>query len=218
MLIKVTESLARTIYDDEDDIELYAYGLQIFLSNVLELLFVVVLGLCIGRLFETIAFLGAFITLRTGAGGYHAKTFFRCFLGLLFVYGLHLAILSLTPVYWIYYLCLLLMVISIFPILKYAPVADPNKPIGPIQRKCFRKRSVVVFLIQAAIIVAMCGFGIAAANLGIYIADTIQYVLLSFVIGLATASGSVVAARIQNARGRANYDCQDDHALSSLLN
>jgi accessory gene regulator B len=212
MLDKMTLSLARAYYAqsgveyDEDDIEVYSYGLQIFLSSVLEVLAVLIIGLCIGRFFETIAFFVSFISLRSGAGGYHAKTYLRCFFGLLVVYGLHIGVLIITPVSVSYYVPLLILTLSVFPILRYAPVADPNKPIGPIQRKAFRRRSLVMLLIQIVIILAGSAFGIATSHTG----EVIPYILLSFAIGQLTASGSLIAAKIQNARGRANYDCQDE--------
>jgi accessory gene regulator B len=201
----MTISLARAYYADsaveydEDDIEVYSYGLQMFIAPFLSVLFVLVLGFCIGKFFETAAFLAAFISLRPSAGGYHAKTHLRCFSGLLVVYGLHLAVLYLTPATPVYQLSLLLLVVSTFPVLKYAPVADANKPIGPIQRKQLRKRSIEVFLIQAAIIAGMGIFGLVSSYVGIRIMEGIPYILLSFALGQLTASGSLVAAVIRNA-------------------
>ena len=192
MLDKITLSLARSYYADsgleydEGDIEVYSYGLQMFLATVFDILFVLVLGLCIGKFFETAVFLAAFISLRSSAGGYHAKDYLRCLAGLLVVYGLHLAILILTPAALTNHLSLIFLAISIFPILKFAPVEDANKPIGPIQRKTFRKRSVVTLAIQAVIIVGISIFGV------------IPYILLSFAMGLLTASGSLVAVIIRN--------------------
>ena len=125
MLNKMTLSLARAYYAqsgteyDEDDIEVYSYGLQIFLSNVFEVLAVLIIGLCIGRFFETVAFFVSFISLRSGAGGYHAKTYLRCFLGLLVVYGLHIGVLMLTPTAVIFYVPLGILALSVFPILRY---------------------------------------------------------------------------------------------------
>jgi len=202
MLEKMTLSLARAYYDengaeyDEDDIEVYSYRLQMFLAPLFDVLFVLTAGLIIGRFFETIAFLAAFIVLRSSAGGYHAKTFFRCFLGLLVIYGLHLVILYLTPVTLVYQLSIAIIAISIFPILKYAPIADANKPIGPIQSELYRKRSVVILLVQSTLIVGVSIFGIATSHTGIVVAEIFPYILLSFAIGQLTASGTLVAAII----------------------
>ena len=202
MLDKMTLSLARTYYAgsgieyDEDDVELYSYGLQTFLEPVIEIATVLIISLLAGRFFETVAFLGAFCVLRFYAGGYHAKNFSRCFMGLLVVYGLLLSTLNLAPLtaMLMYQLSLVIVVISIVPILRYAPVAHINKPIGPITRKQFRKRSIVILATEALIIVGASVYGIAIHHAGYSIAGIIPYILLSFAVGLLTASGSLVTA------------------------
>jgi hypothetical protein len=71
-----------------------------------------------------------------------------------------------------------------------------------------RRKSIVTLSIQTAIIVGMSVFGIVTSHTG----EVLPYILLSFAIGQLTASGSLIAAKIQNARGCANYDCQDKHS------
>ena len=159
MLNRFATNMAQTYYTncdepyDEGDIEVYAYGLEIFLSSVLEVFATLLLGLFMGKFFETIAFFAAFIPLRSLAGGYHAKTNLRCFAGLLVIYAIFLGILYFTPIEIMSYMALAFALISALPVLILAPLPDKNKPIGPIQRVTLRKQSVIVYCVQAVIIV-----------------------------------------------------------------
>jgi len=213
MLNKMAISLAQSFYAqsgnkyDEDDIELYAYGLVSFLSTIFEIFAVLLWGIIVGRMFETISFFVSFIPLRSFAGGYHARTIPRCFLILLIIYALNLAVIRYTPYSLTNYVSLMFLSISAFPILKYSPVADVNKPIGPIQRKEFRKKSLIIFFSQALIIVIVGGFCMITSKYGLVIAEKIPYICLSFAIGQLTASGSLVAAKIHRVRGGAINEC-----------
>jgi len=193
MLYKWALSMAQSFYVnsgkpyDEDDIEDYAYGLEMLVENVFELLAVFLIGVFMGRAFETIVFILAFISLRGLAGGYHSKTSFRCFLTFLAVYGLFLAIIHFTPLWLTNYIALISVGLSAISIFALAPVPHPNKPIGQQQHKFFRKMSITVFLIQAFIIVGLAALGI------------VPFIGLSLAIGQLSAATSLLAAKIQYA-------------------
>ena len=199
MLNKMSLSLAQTFYTnadieyDEGDIEVYAYGLEVFLSSVLEVLAILIIGIFVGRIFEALAFFISFIPLRSFAGGYHAKTHLRCFFVLLVVYGLVLLILNLIPISFAVHIALICVGLSVFPILKFAPLADVNKPIGVLQRKEFRKKSVFILLVQAIIIIGLSGL-IIMFN----VSAIISYICLSFALGQLSAVMSLVVAKIRN--------------------
>ena len=205
MLHKLTLNLAQTFYTnndieyDEGDVEVYAYGLELFLSAVLEVLAVLVLGILLGRVFETIAFFAAFIPLRSYAGGYHAKTHLGCFFVLLVIYALILSVLHTIPPELISHVAIFCVGLSTYPILNFAPLADANKPIGPLQRKKFKKKSVFIFLIQAIIIMGLSGFIMISAMRGIEIAIIVPYICLSLALGQLSSSGSLLFAKIRNA-------------------
>ena len=174
---------------DDGDIEVYSYGLQLLLSSVFEISAVLILGLCIGRLFETVAFFSGFIPLRLYAGGYHAKTHFRCFMVLLATYLIFLTVLYITPIEMANHTAIVLVCVSAFSILKLAPIADANKPIGPIQHKEYRRKSVSIYFFQAIIIA------------GISIAGVFPYIALSLAVGQLTVAGSLAAAKLINVAG-----------------
>jgi len=192
MLERIATDLAHFFYAnsgteyDDGDVEIYSYGLQMFLSSVLEVSFVAILGICVGRFFETAAFFIGFIPLRLYAGGCHARTHLRCFLVLLVIYSTFLSVLYAIPVPLANYFSIAFVCLSALSVLTLAPLADVNKPIGPIRRREYRQKSVVIYSVQAIFIV------------GISLTGLLPYIALSLAIGQLSAAGSLVAAKITN--------------------
>lgn len=74
---------------EEDNIAIQ-YGFELILDNIIKLLFLQILGIFLGKGFETFIILFSFCALRLQAGGIHAKTNVGCSLGMLLVWGLSL--------------------------------------------------------------------------------------------------------------------------------
>jgi len=171
---------------DEDEAEVIVYGMELLISTILEALAILAIGIIAGKTLETLAFFAAFMPLRLNAGGYHAKTHLKCFCGVLMIYAAFLLIQFLVPLWMVSNLLLIITFVSAIPIFLLAPLPDKNKPIGPIQRKKFRKTSLIIYFIQAAIIILLSFTGI------------IPYIALGFAVGQLSASGSIVAAAIRD--------------------
>lgn len=58
----------------EDDMDTCRYGLEIFISSLLELTSILFISIFMDNFLETLLFFAAFIPLRVYAGGYHADT------------------------------------------------------------------------------------------------------------------------------------------------
>ncbi|MCL1883106.1 MAG: accessory gene regulator B family protein, partial [Defluviitaleaceae bacterium] len=171
--------------------EVYAYGLEIFLSSALQLLAFIALGLIFGQLLTTIAFLASFIPLRTVAGGFHARTHFRCFLGFCAIYAVFLGLLHLIPAGLSGVMAMVFVGVAAIPVLVFAPLPDANKPVGSKKLKTYRRKSLVRFFVIAAIIAAL---GIAS----VFFDFVPVGIVLAFSIGQLAAAGSLVAAKMKN--------------------
>ena len=178
---------------DEDDIELYAYGFQILFMKILFNVALIIFGVFIGRLFETVAYLVAFTSLRKYANGHHASTPLKCFLSSVGFYALMLTAIYFIPDSLVNYISLLIIGVSIFPVLKFAPAEHENRPMGPIQCKEFRKKAILVLLIQTTVITLTSVLCIVLS-----LPNVISYICLSFAIGQFIESSSIVIAKIQN--------------------
>lgn len=58
----------------------FRYGIELTISTLSSILSVLFLSLLLNATIETIVFLIAYMSLRIWSGGYHAKTYARCFL------------------------------------------------------------------------------------------------------------------------------------------
>ena len=63
---------------DENNLDIYKYGIEITLSTILNILIILILSLIYGSFFTGIIFLLVFIPLRKFTGGYHADTYMKC--------------------------------------------------------------------------------------------------------------------------------------------
>lgn len=62
------------------DRDIYEYGFELILSSVINIVVILISGILVGRLPESIVLLVVVIPLQSCGGGYHAKTHLRCFL------------------------------------------------------------------------------------------------------------------------------------------
>ncbi|MDR2022412.1 MAG: accessory gene regulator B family protein [Hungatella sp.] len=68
--------------------EVIQYGLELFLDNIIKFIVILIIGIVLGKGFETLIVLSTFSGLRLQAGGIHAKTGWGCGLSLLLVWGI----------------------------------------------------------------------------------------------------------------------------------
>ena len=183
---------------DKGDVEVYAYGFEMFWENVLSLGLMLAIGIFIGCGYETVFFLLAFLSMRSSAGGYHAKTSGRCFLSSLVIYSIFLFLLFLIPGWLVGLLSISCVCFSIVPILKLAPFRDEiHTPLGQRLSKIMRKRTIVIFTIQVVAIVGLSGFITASQQLEFPITDIIPRLCLSISLGLLTSVLSLIVAKIE---------------------
>jgi accessory gene regulator B len=125
----------------DDDREVYEYSFEILISTILNFLAVIVIAIITKRIVETMIYLLGFIPLRTIAGGYHAKTHFRCFMILMATYMSFLLIVRFVPVNWMDWITIVSAFLSFVLIFWLSPVEDSNKPLSEKEKNTFRIKS-----------------------------------------------------------------------------
>lgn len=143
---KITQNLCKENIIPKDDFELYEYGFNMGITILFNIISTVIIGVIIGRVFESIAFLVFYIPLRSYAGGYHASTPWRCY----FISIIMLAIVLSGMKYliladWIYYVILAASAMIIFIL---SPVEDKNKSLDVEEFCVFRKRAIAILIIE----------------------------------------------------------------------
>lgn len=134
-----------------DDEAICQYGIQQLLTMLVNLICTIILGVLYERLFESILIVALYIPLRSYAGGFHAKTSFRCF-----VYSLVMMFLLLSVIKFFKLgntICFIICIMSGIIIFLVSPVPDKNKPLEKIEYKVFKRRSRQILAIEVLLFV-----------------------------------------------------------------
>ncbi|MCI9086803.1 MAG: accessory gene regulator B family protein [Clostridia bacterium] len=162
------------------------YGLELMMSSVAEILFVILLSAFLGNFVQTLIFFMGFIPLRIYAGGYHADTRLRCFLILLIIYAIFTVLLYLLPLEIYQYIVYGATVFTIIIVSAMAPLVHSRKNMNDKEIKAFRKIALDICFFEAALVI----LGSMIFKNNIYI--------LSFVFGQISVTVSMVAADMKN--------------------
>lgn len=138
---------------EEDKIESCVYGIQITMANMFNFAIAFSIGLLTRSLAEIALFYGIFVSLRFFCGGYHAKSYGRCFLLFALTCLVYLAVLNGILWYagnpfWLLGTAIIFLGICIW---VKAPIEHTNRPFTSEERKLFRKRSIQLFLIWSIV-------------------------------------------------------------------
>ena len=156
-IYRISLFLAELIYQnniiEEDKIESCTYGIQITMANMINFAIAFSIGFLTKSLVEIALFYGIFVSLRFFCGGYHAKSYGRCFFLFALTCSVYLAMLKgillhVRNLFWLLGAAILFLGICIW--LK-APIEHTNRPFTTEERKLFRKRSIQLFLIWSIV-------------------------------------------------------------------
>ena len=127
---RITYSLKRNNVIKKEDEEVCIYGIEIFISSIITLAIVLILGCLLKCFFESLIYFAVFATTRQMCGGYHAKTYFEC--NAIFTFTTLTVLLSYKyiPIALFGGLHYLIMAFWILSVFIFAPVENENKPIS----------------------------------------------------------------------------------------
>ncbi|MGI9952334.1 accessory gene regulator B family protein [Moorellaceae bacterium AZ2] len=135
---------------DGERLEIVAYGLEIALGAVVEVLAIIGVALSLGILPETAAALITQSLYRFGAGGAHCTAYYRCLLsstGALALVGWGGRQLAQTlPAGGVVSLSLLAFMVSLPAVCRWAPADTPANPISSPRRRTCLKNIALAFL------------------------------------------------------------------------
>lgn len=145
MIHRISESITDFLISKEvierEEADIYVYGYETLLSGVIDFAIVTAIGCLTGHLLNALVFFIMFVSVRMYSGGYHAQTYGKCKLTmvllLLAVLGISMVKLPLSAV------CLLLILLLITVWFR-APVENTNKPLDALEKKKYRRISVIL--------------------------------------------------------------------------
>lgn len=149
---QITDSFVSNGVIPYEDKDLYTYGLEQGTLMVLNIATTIIIGIVLRMVWQSILLTLVYIPLRTYAGGYHARTQFRCYI--LSIGTMSVTLLEIKLIPWTSIICLMVAFCAGSTIFLLAPIEDSNKPLDQKEIVIYRKsaRIILSILIEIALI------------------------------------------------------------------
>lgn len=182
----ITDFYITKNYISEEKKEIYSYGFQLILADIMNFAIIIFISLFLKRITDGIAFLITLCGIRQFSGGFHAKTFWQCRLYMVITFlcvmtGSQLLSVSFNILYVI-----IINSVCIVCIAALAPVAHPNKNITQNQHKISKVKAIIISLIIATF---SCFLTAMERSEGVTISITLVAVVILMVAGIAAKKG-----------------------------
>lgn len=135
-----------------ENTEEYIYGLNAFMTTLVNIVSALIIGLSMQMLFEIVLFILVYKYLRKYTGGSHAKTAVRCYIASCITYIAALTAIKYYPFSSLVTTIIVLIAAAVLFVIS--PVEAEKKPLDEIERKVFRRKSrfnilffVLIFLL-----------------------------------------------------------------------
>ena len=110
----------------------YIYGFEITISSLAVMLSVFILSCLCGAVYTSFTFSLIFVSIRLFSGGYHAKTYGRCFILSNAVYLICFDAARLIQTLRIEFLCPFLVLSSMAVVFMLTPIKNKNHPMSDV--------------------------------------------------------------------------------------
>lgn len=182
----ITDFYIRKNYVPQDKREIYSYGFQLILADIINFSIVILLGVFLGKVVDSILFLITLCSIRQFSGGFHAKTFWLCRLSMLSTFFCVTVISQLLPMQSYKIIVLVINIICTAVITFLSPVKHPNKELNTKQKKQNKINAFITSFIMSAISIILI---IAGFDKGVTISITLAAVTILMVIGIMVQEG-----------------------------
>ena len=188
MSIKKIENFTNKLIENGkckiEDREIVVYGLSSAVELSFNIITTIIIGFIFNMVLESVIFLVSSAFLRTYAGGYHCEKTFNCYIMSSGSVAITLAIVKFTVMENMISISMIILLLSVSAILKFAPVAAPHKPLDSEETMYYRKKTVIHLVILCCLVVVFfsCKLYSFAFVIFIVIAITSILVLLQNII------------------------------------
>lgn len=153
---KFVQLLERENVISGDDTDIYSYGLFQLLMMCLNVITTILVGMLLKEFIPCLLLNIFYIPLRINAGGFHAKTPFRCYLYSTIIIVSLLLILKYIPISLL--TSLILLIISSVVVWIIAPVATVDDPFDEIEKTVYKKRTKIVLIFEVVFFIIFAIF------------------------------------------------------------
>lgn len=133
----------------QDEIVVVKWGIKNILDTIFNVTTFLIIGILMGMITETVFFTIGYIPLRSYAGGYHAKTPFRCWIVSSLI--LFIAMNMICSLKNFSFAFVVLAVISVFILILLMPVSDIHKPLNENDKLNYKIKGIVILSIEILI-------------------------------------------------------------------
>jgi accessory gene regulator B len=180
MFLKTADNIVKWMLSnqiiEENKVVVCKWGINHILDTIFNITTFLIIGFLFKMPIETIVFTLGYIPLRIYAGGYHAKTPFRCWCLSNIILVVSLMIAQNAEKYYITFGALSLIAVVILILLM--PVKDIHKPLDQNDRKKYKKRGCAILAIEICLSVA---FTLMHCNQISFVLDSV-WILLSVML------------------------------------
>ncbi len=172
---------------EKDKEEIYLYGFKLIIADVINYTIIILLGIILRTLAESIVFMMCLCILRRYCGGFHAKTFWVCRLSMVTTY-LCVMFLSkqLIEAGNMTFIVAPIDIASIIFISLFAPVEHPNKPLSNKQKQKNRIKAIITSVLLTIVSISFVAVNIKT---GVTISITLLAVIILMIISMAIQKG-----------------------------
>ena len=136
----------------EDDEEIYTYGFELLIPSIFAVTVALLIGVIADRFFASLVFMFVYCSLRRQAGGFHAKTHFRCTFSFVFMYCLVMYLTSFEGVNERIVLFSPLLLISCLLFALFAPVDNSEVQFGKKTKQEMKCKACILLFLYEMII------------------------------------------------------------------
>lgn len=162
----------------DDDREIYQYGFEQVFSSLLNIATMLLLGIILGKIYQSLVLILSFMALRSYSGGYHANTPLHCYLLTVMSISAALSIMKFITIDR--FICLGLLVLSSVVILLLSPIGSKNKPLDEIEKIIYRKKTIIVWSVETCVAIVFIILDITEIHIEITLAQVIISIALIF--------------------------------------
>ncbi|MBQ8350234.1 MAG: accessory gene regulator B family protein [Ruminococcus sp.] len=191
MLERLSEKFAGKLISagiiSETNADVYVYGFFQLAMMILNIVTTIILGVLFKLLIPCILLNLSYIPLRMNAGGHHADSPMKCYINSAIMIAALLAVIKWIPIHPA--ISAVLLALSGIVIWILAPVEAENNPWNDTEKLIYRRRSIVILLIETI------AFVISLFFMKNWISETIM-------LGIVTESLILIIGRFFNCSKR----------------
>lgn len=162
----------------DDDREIYQYGFEQVFSSLLNIATMLLLGIILGKIYQSLVLILSFMALRSYFGGYHANTPLQCYLLTVMSISAALSIMKFITIDR--FICLGLLVLPSLIIITLSPIGTANKPLDEIEKIIYRKKMIIVWSVETCVAIVFIILDITEIHIAITLAQAIISIALIF--------------------------------------